>query len=724
MANDVNGLSDGQKLFLRNELRAMYAGRWTKKLTLPLFVFLAMFGVAFASAGLSYLAFKMDDPYVKWLDLPVTTGLQKSPKLYQNALDSLTKWSDENAYFLSDQQGYFRYPLNFYGKEVDREFVVGRTVDAARDTNLLNSIFENQMVLDFRDSLMAETHRNAVDLWRDGIVMTESLYRELYGRQSPRRAAVYRGESLTPIVNILAVVRRLPSRAHFLSSPEFHWSISGNDPNFQHNSRIDSLVLYLAIPSESDLPTELPGLLRDSLTLDSLDLPALRTVSLHPVQTRTVGHDIRLRIELEEPQNLQARRRLFKQLKKRDNGLGLDQCRPLMASRYRYLRAQDFQSPETQRGGTEDMFHWISLQFDRLDSIRTFSNRLGRDLEIELNLNKVESLENYNIVGILTRVLGLLLSLFAMSCVVIFVSNLVNGHLESIKANLGTFRAFGISKRFLIRMYAFIVATIVGVSILVSGVLLSFLSAIGLFQSIIAALRFDAGMDLHSMSVTDPWVFTMIVLLFISATLTSVWSTQRILQQSPGDLIYNRTDQSLEDQVNAVSLAWFPALPRFRFTRTHLILLVGGSAIAGALYLVPQIAPPPPPKPVVPQVVLQDTVAAKAIEQHIAVQSQSTQTTTAKDSLRLESNLKDLSERIERSEVKDLTAPQFLEDYRVFVEGVETDCDTLEYKAWRMKLGQDPIILAWKKENPDFKSQSRALSLRLREARRACQSGS
>lgn len=525
-------------MFLRNELKSITAGGWGKRLTLPFFVFLAMLGVAFASSGLKYLSEKMDDPYVKWLDLPVTREMERDQN-YERTKDSLDTWAGRNAYFLGDYQGYYRFPMRFFGSADDRESVLGRTVDPVRDTLLLNRILgrmgtegTEQIVLDFRDSLLEATG-SEVAMWKKGLVITEELYRKLFDDADPRKVAVQKGTFLTPVLDIIAVVNRLPSRSEFLCSPSLQWSLTKpvSETKFQHDSRIDSLALVVSLPDGK------VNELRQRL-LDSDWLKDAENVEVAAWNRGVPSHNARAVIRFREPVNLLKRHEVFKLLKEES----LRGMKPLMDSRYTFRKTNAFEQSGEQRGGVDrDKFNWLCLQFTDLAEIRPFSERILTDLEIELDLNKVESLENYRIVALLTRILGSLLFLFALACVVIFVANLVNSHLESIKENLGTFRAFGITKSFLIRLYALIIGIILGVSIALSAVVLLIINLLGVFRSLLSSLRFDDALVEMNLRLADPWVALMVIILCSSAILTAVFSAHRILRHPPGDLIYKRT---------------------------------------------------------------------------------------------------------------------------------------------------------------------------------------
>lgn len=523
--------NEGQRMFLRNEFRAIDDGGWGKRLTLPGFVFLAMLGVAFATSGLRFLQSRMDDPFVKWVDFPVTMKFDDD-RLYDRTKDSLDLWSKETRWGMDKSTGFFRYSMTFHGFRDTREGVIGRTMNPVEDTVLMDNIFGKQIVLDFRDSLLEAYRGNEERMWRSGIVMEEELYRFLFGEdRNPRRVAVSRGPYLAPVLDVVAVVKRLPSRSAFFSAPELQQAIVEDGDDFQENTLLDSTSFWVRGQRSEEELLDLAD------QIQKMRMPMNIIPNLESVQVRShdsngaESHRSRIVLKFDDALDLQDRRTLFTNLSER-----YYQLDPLMGGEYVFPRRS-----LRKRGDARDKYNWFSLGFTQLDSIQQVSEVLMGTLGIELDLNKVESLKNFNIVSVLTNVLGLMLLVFAVAAVAIFINNLVKSHLNHIKQNLGTFRAFGVTRKFMVQAYALIIGTL-----LARAVALGF-SCLLLIEGMRIAWGSMKELDAREVSLmsTNLEVFSgnvlgLVVILFAVAIWTASMSTRKVLRAAPGDLIYNR----------------------------------------------------------------------------------------------------------------------------------------------------------------------------------------
>lgn len=520
-------LNEGERMFLRNEFKAINSGGWTKRLTLPGFVFLAMLGVSFATGGLSFLSERMDDPFVRWVDFPVTTKLSDD-EVYDQAKDSLEHWTEQRRWALGGLTGYYRFSTTVHGAYDTKEGVIGRTIMPLQDTVLLNNILSNQLVLDFRDSLLAAKRGNVAAMWADGVILQEDLYRELFGSErQPRQVVLTRSKYLSPVLNIIAVVKRLPSRSSFLVNSEFQRSFT-SDEGLQYDSTIDSLAMWVRTGlGPSDLQAS-----KDAL-FGTRDARNFSRIELHPLLAEgPPTHRNRITIHLKEAAQLGDRRQLFKRVREE-----IASADPIMEADGSFLRPGD--GPD--RGNGRDKFHNFSLKFNALDSVQQVSEVLASEpLGVELDLSKVESLKNFNIVAVLTNILAVMLLIFAVAAVAIFINNLVQSHLDHIKQNLGTFRAFGITKAFLVRAYAFIIARLLLTAVGIAGALLLCLNAIGILGLMLSALKVSDSVAGLSLDVFSLNVALLVVVLFIVALAAAVRSTSKVLKAPPGDLIYNR----------------------------------------------------------------------------------------------------------------------------------------------------------------------------------------
>lgn len=525
------GIKHSRQLFFRNELAAMTAGSWRKKLTLPAFVFLALLGVTFSISGLDYLELKMSDPYVKWVDFPISMDVERSGR-YPVIIDSLTSWASKERKHLTGFTGYYRESLEFYGAERLSPYTICRTIDPIKDSLLLNRILHpDQIVMDNRPHFLDEYGGDADYMWRKGIVLSEDLYQQLFGDKQSLEVIGKRGYTMFPCFDVLAVVKRLPGRrTGFMCTHSLMWSLANpEESKLRNDAYVDTVSILL---DRSNLEGVTSVIEQNSQLPSSIEV---ESIELLDYKSNALSHSQRAVIYLSDELDFERRKSFFKDLEK-----GLRKWNPAFHEEFDYRSHKEIMEIY-ELGKEKEMFNYLSLGFEKLDSIRPFSTEMLSELKIELDLNRVESLENYRMVSLLTKSLGALLLFFALISIVIFVFNLVTSHLESIKGNLGTFRAFGLTKQFLVQAYLRIVFSVLTVSIGSSLLLLVVIGYSGILNSTIRMLTFDAELSGMTINFTNLWVVFLIIALYTSAYIVTRLSVNRILSHSPGDLIYGRS---------------------------------------------------------------------------------------------------------------------------------------------------------------------------------------
>jgi hypothetical protein len=196
-----------------------------------------------------------------------------------------------------------------------------------------------------------------------------------------------------------------------------------------------------------------------------------------------------------------------------------------------FLMAANFESKIDCNGLNKDQVDYLQFNFIKLDYIKSFARTMQDKHGVNLNMREIESKENFSLVSNLTMAISIILFAFGLLSIILYVNNQLRTHLNSIKSNLGTFKAFGLSNRFLIVLYRKIVFSylIVGVA---SALLFVF------WIDFIEGYLVEA--DESKFNALSPWLFLAIVCLFIISDLVSQKTTKKILERTPGDLIYNR----------------------------------------------------------------------------------------------------------------------------------------------------------------------------------------
>ena len=192
-----------------------------------------------------------------------------------------------------------------------------------------------------------------------------------------------------------------------------------------------------------------------------------------------------------------------------------------------------------------DSFDAISINFNNLDNIRAFKNYLSVNHEIEIELSQIKAKENFNFVSKLTLIISLILIIFSILSISMFVSHIFKEHLDKIRSNLGTFKAFGLYDITLKRIYLQIIYTFITQAMLLS----LFLSWI--FGKINGIRYF---ISLFGLKIEDRETYFQLfnfttgiaIFLIISISFLVLYSkATHILNESPGNLIYGRNEKEI-----------------------------------------------------------------------------------------------------------------------------------------------------------------------------------
>jgi hypothetical protein len=154
---------------------------------------------------------------------------------------------------------------------------------------------------------------------------------------------------------------------------------------------------------------------------------------------------------------------------------------------------------------------------------------------------KLEQMKNYNFVSKLTRIMSIILIGFSVLMINIFLSNILSTHLNKIKMNIGTFKAFGIDiKRiYLGMMYIFVLLPLL-VSLIIAGIL-GYLGSVYFLIRILSPFSIER--NLYFDLFDSYTLISVVVLIIVNYAAFSV-IINRIFRMSPGDLIYDRSNKA------------------------------------------------------------------------------------------------------------------------------------------------------------------------------------
>ena len=155
-------------------------------------------------------------------------------------------------------------------------------------------------------------------------------------------------------------------------------------------------------------------------------------------------------------------------------------------------------------------------------------------------MSQIESKENYNFVSKLTLIISIFLICFSILSIVFFIINVLKSHIEKIRKNLGTFKAFGLSNKSLIRIYIFMALRFLFIACVIAFVTSYLLGNFGFIRMLLSLFNTALEEQQKYFDLLN-WVTYLVIPLIILINGVIVrFSLAGILSRSPGDLIYSR----------------------------------------------------------------------------------------------------------------------------------------------------------------------------------------
>ena len=511
-------------LFVKREGRVMLGQRNANLWLLTVVLVATFLAISFSSGSLRYLRYKMNDPFINWVDIKNDYG--------GGDLDRMA--TDLNDQELMDRFHYRGYQADhdfawyFFGKENDQtQYLKIRFFGDIR-SSLVEAILSKENVAHgCRVEDLSEVDQNTV-----GVIMTEDAMRRLgyeapypayvdYCRYNPG-ASVLGFEEIDKNVRIplplLGVVHRLPGGFDVISTKYCYFQ-DMNDIAYpflvaEHPEYATSLFYF--VPDELDVDTFMSKALElaeeQGLEGVSVDDQWFYKVEMAPYKP---GSFVSVSFS-DEDVDLMAVKALHD---------GLIAAFPT-ADVHRIFN-YDFSEYEITKPA------YLSVHFKDLDKIGDFQEFVKNVYKVDIEMSQIEAKKNFNAVSIMANILSWAIIFFAITCIILFIVNLLQSYFQKIKRNIGTFKAFGISNRELFRIYALIMFSVVLMAILIS---LAIVFAVQL-------LMYPLGLLKEGFNLIRLWnikTFVSIVIILIASIVTVYGVMKQLLGHTPGDLIYDR----------------------------------------------------------------------------------------------------------------------------------------------------------------------------------------
>ncbi len=512
------------RLFVKREGKVVL-GHHCSNLWLLTAVLTATFlAIAFSNASMKYLSEKMNDPFVKWVDIQNSYGEGDFLGLEY----ALNDYDNQQHYLYDSYQSDYYFSYMFFGSDDRVEYFRCRFFQSIQ-TPLVEAILDRENVVDgcrIQDlsSLSEETI---------GVIITRDALDKLgYTGEAPAFLNVYRysigadslgfklydGEFAKVPVPVLGVVRRLPSNVDVISTQYFYVQ-DNNDNTYPFNLANVSYAstLHYFIPSDVDVDGMARTLGDIAGEMSSVECET-DTYSFYKPELQSYRDGSYLSLigsyDALKPLEVQAIDSVFTQ-----------QCAGTGITRVYDYDFSDYSISEKS---------YLSVYFNSLDSVKVFENFVKDEFKVKIDMSQINAKDNFNAVSIMANILSWAIVIFAIVCIILFVVNLFKSYFQKVKRNLGTFKAFGMSNMELISVYMLIMAATIIVAIAAS-LLITF--AIQESLLLCGVLKDGVYSYLSLASVKT----LLAVLIIVGASVFTVYKVMsRLLRATPGDLIYDR----------------------------------------------------------------------------------------------------------------------------------------------------------------------------------------
>jgi len=528
LARLLNLKTEYERLFFKNEF-AVFAGKNNKRLfRLLSILFITFLALSFAKGSYDYLYSKMNNPFTNWVNLPIKT-------------DNYSKYKDEikerfksealrDSFNLKPLTGYLTDLTKWYNKKGKRVYKRGRSVDAYDD--ILKAVLsESNTVWKKQNFKLTDTIDKK---YYYDIIVTESFLKRLnYKLEDSLRRVKYanfdsNNNNVSFWVDLLAVVKDLPSKCDYIFFPNLYNSI---------NNGIETGYPIVSVGKGNQFE-----ILTKSSDTQSVTNEVIKALGKVGEDISQAEEDIEIAsFKIAEKDQRKVYKFFFEDEEYAHIELiqQFEKYKPKQQIEFEYfINIQNNKSIKLEN--IDDPYEY-AFNFKDLSKIRDFYDFMKDEFKVSIEMSQIESKENFAFVSALTLITSFVIFALSLITIIIYLINLLSAHLNSIKKNLGTYKAFGLSDVKLNTIYLKIVLTILCIGTLVSFVIIFIIAKIGLVDRLLCLLMPGLDQSIKSISVFNNWNLMAVLLLFSLSIFLTHQTIKKILNKTPGDLIYNRS---------------------------------------------------------------------------------------------------------------------------------------------------------------------------------------
>lgn len=469
-------------------------------------IFLSFLAIGFGEGATQYLKKKMDNPFVNCLPLLIPYN---KPEIQKPLEDTLNNKAIQSHFIFQSPEKYTLFTLRLIDKNNKPTNLDGRIIKAHGE--LYNYILSEKNLITPKNKLFTEQS------WC--VIVTEEILKKL----SYDNGYVYiemphnNGNSYTSVpIPICAVVKDLPDFVDIIVNENFLKQKEAGSPIFYDTSQQthknylkyfinDDSKYNIYLKKLTDISNQLDCAKPDS-GISSECYVTGKTIKL----LCTYENNPKLLSEIETLINDYKPKRIFEFAQRNDD------------------RIQELQ------------LDYFSIPFSNKDSIRPFERYLKEQFGLKIDMRTIESAENFNFISKFSFLISIALVIFSIISIVLFIVNLILSHIEKIKKNIGTFKAFGLSNQILILSY-----TKIAFKFIVIATLSSFLLALAIGGFLVKFFLWLKNIKIENeYSYFDLFTLNAVIALLVIILLPTFFIfltiKMRLRNTTPGNLIYER----------------------------------------------------------------------------------------------------------------------------------------------------------------------------------------
>jgi len=526
---------DFTMLFLRKEGKVLLGKRFSNFIFLFLIMFLTFLAIGIANGSLEYLRKKMKDPFISWIPVNIPVGQADSVPMFIKMLNEDD--SCKKAIGYTSFSAYKFLFLEFWNEDGTDILpsIKGRTIEVKDD--MMREVFE--MKGNKKAGRIFDSNKEL------GLIVTTRLLKKLgynpesrilflnYAIADPFRSNAY----IKFPIPIVGVVNELPGMADFFCTPNFYHQKYG-----QHGENPFNPLLIPHV----ELAT---GSLKEAKKLEAAVNTFFEATPRYNQVKSTVWRDsisccyapaYLVRVGINPPDtSLRLRDEIFQALNKDSR-----------VKKTPFIRYYDFYSRKGYDNDTLESYDFMTIKLKSLQTQSQLEKLLLARFGLRVDMAQSQTRTNYFFVSNLTNIISLSLIVFSILSICLFITSLLQHHLEKMKMNIGTFKAFGLANQSLDRIYLSIIYLFV-IAAMALAIAFSWLTGRvggirGLFY--LAGHPLEPG-ELY-FTLSRPWVegygvgWTVfsVAMILLTSYLSLKYITAKIFNRTPGDLIYDRNE--------------------------------------------------------------------------------------------------------------------------------------------------------------------------------------